>query len=174
MVIAKVARCGDRDPCHSQLYEELLRPCDTAERDTWFLCYRNDSVTANSPEKLVSELQSVCGRVVRKHDRIGARQGRHWFAQPSCWQKRILRVGGRDQHDVEISSQASVLETVIEQVQLRAEGCFCHLACAVPILAYNDGHSQLACDQQRLVAEVASRAARVNDRYTLRLAAVAA
>ena len=83
-----------------------------------------DDVAAHSPDELAPKLQSVSRRVVGEHDRVGSRQRCNRLAQPSRRQQRILRVGGCDQHDVEVARQPPMLKAVVQQVQLRAERRF--------------------------------------------------
>ena len=67
-----------------------------------------------------------------------------------------------------------MLESVIEQVQLRTEILLGVQTSGIAIFADHDRHSQLACDQQRLVAELPSRARRIDQRDAFSLAAVSA
>ncbi len=67
-----------------------------------------------------------------------------------------------------------MLEAVIQQVHLRAEGCFSGLACLAPVFANNDVNPQLASYQQGLVAKVARGALWIDDSYTLRPTPVSA
>ena len=118
--------------------------------------------------------QAVCRRVIGQHDRVGARQRRKRLAQPADGQQRILRVAGRDQHDVEVARQSPMLEAIVQQVQLRTESLLGQSPGGVAVFADDDRHSQLARDQQRLVAKFARRAARIDQRHARGLAPVAA
>ena len=85
-----------------------------------------------------------------------------------------MQIALRDQHDVEVPRQPAVLESVVEQVSLRPELLFGKQAGGIAIFADNDGHTQLARDQQRLIAEFLRRTCRIDQRTPFVCAAIAA
>src|SRR5271168_2682591 len=67
-----------------------------------------------------------------------------------------------------------MLESVVENVQLGVKFLFGELACAVAAFADDNGNSQLAGDEQRLVAKIGGAALGIHDEGPASFAAVAA
>src|SRR4051794_38055617 len=85
-----------------------------------------------------------------------------------------MRVVGRDEHDVEIAGERTVLERVIEQEQLRSELLFGGKTGRITIFANNDRDAELARKQQRLITKFVRRSGWINHTNAARIASVAA
>ncbi len=73
-----------------------------------------------------------------------------------------------------VARESTMLEAVVQQVQLRAEFPLGELPGLVTLLAHNDRHAQLARNQQRLVSKFARRALGIDERHSSRGAPVPA
>src|SRR5207302_1721721 len=122
---------------------------------------RMDS-SAHAPYQLAHERKRVRRCTAGEHNRVRTAKGRERFAKPSSRKQTVLGVLRRNQYDVEIPRQGSMLETIVQQMQLRPEPGLGKRARSVAIFANDDGHLELACDEERLVPELLRQSGRLD------------
>ena len=103
---------------------------------------------------------------------IGALQGGKRLAQTSRWEQMVGSVLRRDQHDIEVTGQCAMLETVVEQVQLRSEASLRKLASQKPIFSHDHRNLELARDQKWLIAKLLRKSGRIDQKNTAALSPV--
>ena len=89
-----------------------------------------------------------------KHHGIGTAQRPSRLPQSSEWQQGAGKIGVRKHHDIEIAMQTTMLEAVVQKMQLAWQFFFCQQSCLVTVCAHNNRHAQFARDQQRLIAKL--------------------
>src|SRR5579864_2463934 len=86
----------------------------------------------------------------------------------------VADIGGSEQNDVEVAGQGTMLESVVEEMQLRRGLLFREKAGLVPIFPDDDRALQATSDQQRFIAEIIRRAVRINREHATRATAISA
>src|SRR5437763_1826086 len=156
-----------------QLLEKRLRPCDTAKdnRSQGRISQRNSS--AQLPNVLTGHRQAGC-EIFRQDQSVCPINRAEWLTQASFREQAVIKIL-RCQHDnMEIAGQRTMLEAIVENVQLWAELVLCKDAGTVAVFSNDHRASETARDQQWFVAEVIRRAIAIDSEHSTCASAVAA
>jgi hypothetical protein len=86
----------------------------------------------------------------------------------------VVRILGCDKDDVKVACKAAMLESVVEQVELRAEAGFGETSGGVAIFSDDHRDLELAGDQEWLVAELLRESGGINQQHAAGVPTVAA
>src|SRR5581483_8179619 len=154
MMIAKSSLGCGLDSGKLQLKHEVARARNAAECDRMRWNVLGDNSPPHPPDKLAFERKIAGIRVAGQNHSISSTQAVHWLTQPSSGKELVARVIRRDQHNIEVTAQFTMLKAVVEQVQLGTKFLLGNQAGLKPLLTDDDRHQQFPGDEKRLIAEV--------------------
>jgi hypothetical protein len=151
-----------------------LRSRDPAEGDRARGSFCGLHAPPYAPHQLPINREGFRRSTARQNDGVAPIQSGAWLAQAPNRKQSIARIFGGNQHNIEITQQRSVLESIVEQMHLRTKLLFREYSSLVAILPEYNRDLEAARDQQGFVAEFGSGAARLDLQNSARFAAVPA